>query len=136
MTRAMDNSALSGAACRRRTSGKTGWARPALHAIPYDSVVLADARRIAHGPQPSCFRNRCHTELANGYDGYTGIIPKSAGTVSEILRQNGYATGWIERTTTRRRGDQRVGPFDHWPSGLVRLFLRLNSGDTSQFEPC
>src|SRR6266403_5297779 len=30
------------------------------------------------------------TELATGYDGYTGIIPKSAGTVSEILRQNGY----------------------------------------------
>src|SRR5437762_8558259 len=29
------------------------------------------------------------TELATGYDGYTGIIPKSAGTVSEILRQNG-----------------------------------------------
>src|SRR5437016_13414400 len=29
------------------------------------------------------------TELATGYDGYTGIIPKSAGTVAEILRQNG-----------------------------------------------
>src|SRR5205823_4371826 len=38
------------------------------------------------------------TELATGYDGYTGIIPKSAGTVSEILRQNGYATAWMQRT--------------------------------------
>src|SRR4029077_1715800 len=34
------------------------------------------------------------TELATGYDGYTGIIPKSAGTVAEILRQNGYAPAW------------------------------------------
>jgi arylsulfatase len=29
------------------------------------------------------------TELATGYDGYTSIIPKSAGTVAQILRQNG-----------------------------------------------
>src|SRR5258708_26222962 len=35
------------------------------------------------------------TELATGYDVYTSIIPKSAGTVAEILKQNGYATAWI-----------------------------------------
>src|SRR5258705_12252215 len=29
------------------------------------------------------------TEISTGYDGYTGIIPKSAGTGAEILRQNG-----------------------------------------------
>ena len=34
-------------------------------------------------------------EMAVGYDGYTGMIPKSTGTVAEILRQNGYATAWI-----------------------------------------
>jgi arylsulfatase A-like enzyme len=26
------------------------------------------------------------TELATGYDGYTGILPRSAGTVAEIVR--------------------------------------------------
>src|SRR5262245_12932043 len=31
-------------------------------------------------------------EAATGYDGYTGIIPRSAGTVGEVLRQNGYMT--------------------------------------------
>ena len=31
-------------------------------------------------------------EGATGYDGYTGIIPRSAGTFAEVLRQNGYMT--------------------------------------------
>ena len=35
------------------------------------------------------------TELATGYDGYTGIIPKDTATIGEILRQNA-------RTTTPR----------------------------------
>jgi len=77
------------------------------------------------------------TELATGYDGYTGIIPKSAGTVSEILRQNGYATAWIGKNhNTPAWETSEVGPFDHWPSGLgFDYFYGFNSGDTSQFEP-
>ncbi|MFJ1260783.1 sulfatase-like hydrolase/transferase [Cupriavidus sp. CuC1] len=35
------------------------------------------------------------SELTAGYDGYTGIIPRSTATVAEVLRQNGYATGWV-----------------------------------------
>jgi arylsulfatase A-like enzyme len=77
------------------------------------------------------------TELATGYDGYTGIIPKSAGTVAEILRQNGYATAWIGKNhNTPSWETSEVGPFDHWPSGLgFDYFYGFNSGDTSQFEP-
>ena len=77
------------------------------------------------------------TELTTGYDGYTGIIPKSAGTVSEILRQNGYATAWIGKNhNTPAWETSEVGPFDHWPSGLgFDYFYGFNSGDTSQFEP-
>jgi arylsulfatase A-like enzyme len=77
------------------------------------------------------------TELATGYDGYTGIIPKSAGTVSEILRQNGYATAWIGKNhNTPTWETSEVGPFDHWPSGLgFDYFYGFNSGDTSQYEP-
>ena len=77
------------------------------------------------------------TELATGYDGYTGIIPKSAGTVSEILRQNGYATAWIGKNhNTPAWETSEVGPFDHWPSGLgFDYFYGFNSGDTSQYEP-
>lgn len=77
------------------------------------------------------------TELATGYDGYTTIIPKSAGTVSEILRQNGYATAWIGKNhNTPAWETSEVGPFDHWPSGFgFDYFYGFNSGDTSQFEP-
>jgi arylsulfatase A-like enzyme len=77
------------------------------------------------------------TELTTGYDGYTGIIPKSTGTVSEILRQNGYATAWIGKNhNTPPWETSEVGPFDHWPSGLgFDYFYGFNSGDTSQFEP-
>jgi arylsulfatase A-like enzyme len=77
------------------------------------------------------------TELATGYDGYTGIIPRSAGTVSEILRQSGYATAWIGKNhNTPAWETSEVGPFDHWPSGLgFDYFYGFNSGDTSQFEP-
>ena len=32
-------------------------------------------------------------ELANDWDGYTGMIPKSSATVAEVLRNYGYATG-------------------------------------------
>ena len=35
------------------------------------------------------------TEIATGYDGYTCILPRSCGTIGEVLRQNGYATAWI-----------------------------------------
>jgi arylsulfatase len=77
------------------------------------------------------------TELATGYDGYTTIIPKSAGTVSEILRQNGYATAWIGKNhNTPAWETSEVGPFDRWPSGFgFDYFYGFNSGDTSQFEP-
>jgi arylsulfatase A-like enzyme len=77
------------------------------------------------------------TELATGYDGYTGIIPKSAGTVAEILKESGYATAWIGKNhNTPAWETSELGPFDHWPSGLgFDYFYGFNSGDTSQFEP-
>jgi arylsulfatase A-like enzyme len=77
------------------------------------------------------------TEIATGYDGYTGIIPKSAGTVAEILKESGYATAWIGKNhNTPAWETSEVGPFDHWPSGLgFDYFYGFNSGDTSQFEP-
>ena len=64
---------------------------------------------------------------ATGYDGYTGIIPKSAGTVSEILRQNGYATAWIGKKTQHAGvGNQRSWSVRSLAKrARIRLFLRL-----------
>src|SRR5258707_809312 len=77
------------------------------------------------------------TEAATGYDGYTGIIPKSTGTFAEILRQNGYATAWVGKNhNTPVWETSEIGPFDHWANGLgFDYFYGFNSGDTSQYEP-
>lgn len=77
------------------------------------------------------------TETATGYDGYTGVIPKSAGTVSEVLRQNGYMTAWIGKNhNTPAWETSAVGPFDHWPNGLgFDYFYGFNAGDMNHWNP-
>ena len=35
------------------------------------------------------------TEMGTGYPGYNSLMPKSSGTVGEILKQNGYNTAWF-----------------------------------------
>lgn len=77
------------------------------------------------------------TELATGYEGYTCILPKSCGTVAEVLRQNGYATAWIGKnhnTPTWELSD--IGPFDHWANGLgFDYFYGFNGGDMNHWNP-
>ena len=77
------------------------------------------------------------TELATGYDGYTSMIPRSAATVAEILRQNGYATAMFGKNhNTPDWETSSAGPFDRWPTGLgFEYFYGFQGGDTSQFEP-
>ena len=77
------------------------------------------------------------TELATGYDGYTGVIPKSTATVAEILRQNGYATAWIGKNhNTPIYETSMMGPYDHWPNGLgFDYFYGFMAGDTNQIRP-
>lgn len=77
------------------------------------------------------------TELATGYDGYTGIIPKDTATVAEILRQNGYVTSWIGKNhNTPIYETSKAGPFDHWPNGLgFDYFYGFMAGDTNQIRP-
>src|SRR5262249_30982117 len=35
------------------------------------------------------------TEMATGFPGYNSLVPKSAGSVAEGLRENGYNTSWF-----------------------------------------
>ena len=58
-------------------------------------------------------------ETASGYPGYNAIIPKSAATVGEILRQNGYATAWFGKShLTPVYEITPAGPFDRWPTSF------------------
>lgn len=77
------------------------------------------------------------TELATGYDGYTGVIPKDTASVAEVLRQNGYVTAWIGKNhNTPIYETSAVGPFDHWPNGLgFDYFYGFMAGDTNQVRP-
>ena len=77
------------------------------------------------------------TEIATGYDGYTGVIPRSAGTLGEVLRQNGYMTAWIGKNhNTPTWESSAAGPFDRWPNGLgFDYFYGFNSGSTNQWNP-
>jgi arylsulfatase len=76
-------------------------------------------------------------EGATGYDGYTGIIPKSAGTIAEVLRQNGYMTAWIGKNhNTPPWEASAAGPFDHWANGLgFDYFYGFNAGDMNHWNP-
>src|SRR5262245_26145312 len=77
------------------------------------------------------------TELATGYDGYTCILPRSCGTIGEVLRQNGYATAWVGKnhnTPTWETSD--AGPFDRWANGLgFDYFYGFNAGDMNHWDP-
>jgi arylsulfatase A-like enzyme len=77
------------------------------------------------------------TELATGYDGYTCILPKSCGTVGEMLRQNGYMTAWIGKNhNTPTWETSAAGPFDRWANGLgFDYFYGFNGGDMNHWNP-
>ncbi|MFG0287086.1 MAG: sulfatase-like hydrolase/transferase [Rhodopirellula sp. JB044] len=77
------------------------------------------------------------TEVATGYDGYTGIIPKDTATFAEIMRLNGYITSWIGKNhNTPTYETSEMGPFDHWPNSLgFDYFYGFMAGDTNQMRP-
>jgi arylsulfatase A-like enzyme len=77
------------------------------------------------------------TEFATGYPGYTSIIPKSAGTIGNILVNSGYNTAWFGKHHLVPEWMQGpAGPFDQWAGGLgFEYFYGFLGGDTDQFHP-
>ena len=76
-------------------------------------------------------------EMGTGYPGYTGIIPRSTALVSQILLDNGYATGMFGKWhNTPEPQISPAGPFDRWPTGLgFDYFYGFNQGETNQYYP-
>jgi arylsulfatase A-like enzyme len=77
------------------------------------------------------------TEAATGYPGNYGSIPKSAATIAEVLKQNGYNTmalgKWHLAPYTAYTA---AGPFDHWPLGMgFEKYYGFIGGETDQFAP-
>jgi len=78
------------------------------------------------------------TDTASGYPGYWAVIPRSAATVAEVLRLNGYNTAFFGKHHNVPQGsdDPNSGPFDLWPTGLgFEYFYGFIGGDTNQWRP-
>jgi len=78
-----------------------------------------------------------HISMSAGFPGWDGRVPATAGTIAEILRDNGYntfAVGKYGITPDEEATD--AGPFDHWPTGkgFDHFFGFLGSA-TDQYKP-
>lgn len=76
-------------------------------------------------------------EAGTGFPGYSGIIPSSAATFAEVIREYGYANAWFGKNHNVPDWETSiVGPFDRWASGLgFDYFYGFVGGDTDQFHP-
>jgi len=77
------------------------------------------------------------TEFGTGFPGYNSLMPKSCGTVGEILKQNGYNTSWYGKNhNVPDWQSSQAGPFDLWPTALgFEYFYGFIGGDTDQWHP-
>jgi arylsulfatase len=77
------------------------------------------------------------TEMATGFPGYNSLVPKSSGSVGEVLRENGYNTSWFGKMhNVPDWMSSQAGPFDLWPSGLgFEYFYGFIGGDSDQWHP-
>ncbi len=76
-------------------------------------------------------------DLPSGYPGYWSVIPKSAATVAEVLKDNGYNTAMFgKHHNTPAWLQSTAGPFDSWPNGLgFEYFYGFMGGDNNQWQP-
>jgi arylsulfatase len=77
------------------------------------------------------------TEFATGYPGYNSLVPKSAGSVGSVLKDNGYNTSWFGKMhNVPDWMSSQAGPFDLWPTGLgFEHFYGFLGGDSDQWHP-
>jgi arylsulfatase A-like enzyme len=77
------------------------------------------------------------TNWPTGYEGYNSVIPKSAGTVAQILKEGGYDTAMFGKGHITPEWEMsQAGPFDRWPTGLgFEYYYGFLGADTSPFEP-
>ena len=100
---------------------------------------------ICSPTRASLLTGRNHTRVGNGtiaeravdWDGYTGIIPKEAATVAEVLKNYGYNTSAFGKWhNTPANQTSAAGPFEYWPVNYgFQHFYGFLGGETSQWEP-
>jgi arylsulfatase len=78
-----------------------------------------------------------HRILSAGFPGWDGHLPSSAGTIAEILRDNGYNTLAVGKYGVTPDEDATdAGPFDRWPTGKgFDHFFGFLGSQTDQYKP-
>lgn len=76
-------------------------------------------------------------DLSTGFPGYLSVIPRSAASVAEVLRGNGYNTAFFgKHHNVPEAQTSAAGPFDLWPTGLgFEYFYGFIGAETNQFTP-
>jgi len=78
-----------------------------------------------------------HVSASAGFPGWDGRVPATAGTIAEILRDNGYSTFAVGKygiTPDEEASD--LGPFDRWPTGRgFDHFFGFLGSQTDQYKP-
>jgi arylsulfatase A-like enzyme len=78
-----------------------------------------------------------HVAASAGFPGWDGRIPPTAGTIAEILRDNGYSTFAVGKYgLTPDEDASDLGPFDRWPTGKgFDHFFGFLGSQTDQYKP-
>ena len=77
------------------------------------------------------------TDMAMGFPGYHGRIPKACGFVPEVLRQRGWATFMVGKWHLAPSDETHAAaPRDRWPLGQgFERFYGFLGGETNQYFP-
>jgi arylsulfatase A-like enzyme len=120
---------------------------PALSRVYNEGIAYNEfhTTAICSPTRASLLTGRNHTRVGNGtiaeravdWDGYTGIIPKEAATVAEVLKNYGYNTSAFGKWhNTPANQTSAAGPFEYWPVNYgFQHFYGFLGGETSQWEP-
>ncbi|MGE4411339.1 MAG: sulfatase-like hydrolase/transferase [Sphingobium sp.] len=114
-------------------------AREGLRYNRFHTTAICSPTRAAllTGRNPQAVGMGYTANWPTGYDGYNSVIPKSAGTLPQILKESGYNTAMFGKghiTPEWEMGPS--GPFDRWPTGLgFEYYYGFLGADTSAFEP-
>ncbi|ARS28268.1 arylsulfatase [Sphingomonas sp. KC8] len=116
--------------------------RLAAHGLKYNrfhttSVCSPTRAALLTGRNPHNVGSGSVPDLATGFPGYSNTLPRSAATLAEVLKLNGYNTAMFGKHHNVQPGaGSAAGPFDQWPTGLgFEYFFGFIRAETDQFSP-
>ena len=114
-------------------------ARQGLRYNRFHTTALCSPTRasLLTGRNPHSVEMGTLTNTPRPQAGYTAAIPKSAGTIAQVLQQNGYSTAAFGKWHVVPEWEtSQAGPFDPWPSGLgFDYHYGFLEGSTDQWAP-